>query len=48
MLLLASGTAAPLLALDPPVITAIYDTARGIEQDDEEERLPDYIRHTVG
>ena len=46
-LLLAPGAAAPLLALDPPVITATYETARGIEEDDEEDLLPDYIRHTV-
>ena len=46
-LLLAPGAAAPLLALDPPIITATYETARGIEEDDEEERLPDYVRHTV-
>ena len=46
-LLLAPGAAAPLLALDPPVITATYETARGIEEDDEEDLLPDYVRHTV-
>ena len=46
-LLLATGAAAPLLALDPPVVTATYETARGIEEDDEEELLPDYVRHTV-
>ena len=46
-LLLAPGAGAPLLALDPPVITATYETARGIEEDDEEELLPDYVRHTV-
>ena len=45
--LLAPGAAAPLLALDPPVITATYETARGIEEDDEEELQPDYVRHTV-
>ena len=45
--LLAPGTAAPLLALDPPVITATYETARGIEEDDEAELQPDYVRHTV-
>ena len=45
--LLAPGVPAPLLALDPPVITATYETARGIEEDDEEELLPDYVRHTV-
>ena len=39
--LLAPGAAAPLLALDPPVITATYETARGIEEDDEEELQPD-------
>ena len=46
-LLLALGAAAPLLAFDPPVITATYETARGIEEDDEEDLLPDYVRHTV-
>ena len=45
--LLAPGVATPLLALDPPVITATYETARGIEEDDEEDLLPDYVRHTV-
>ena len=46
-LLLAPGAAVPLLALDPPVITATYETARGIEEDDEAELQPDYVRHTV-
>ena len=40
-LLPAPGAAAPLLALDPPVITATYETARGIEEDDEAELQPD-------
>lgn len=43
----AFGTVVPLLALDPPVITATYETARGIEEDDEQELQPDYVRHTV-
>ena len=46
-LLLAPGAGVPLLALDPPVITATYETARGIEEDDEAELQPDYVRHTV-
>ena len=37
----------PLLALDPPVITATYETARGIEEEDKAELQPDYVRHTV-
>ena len=37
LLKLAPGAAVPLLALDPPVITATYETARGIEEDDEAE-----------
>ena len=37
----------PLLALDPPVITATYETTRGIEEEDKAELQPDYVRHTV-
>ena len=44
---LALGGPAPVPALDPPVVTATYETARGIEEDDEEELRPDYVRHTV-
>ena len=44
---LALGAPAVLSALDPPVVTATYETARGIEEDDEEELQPDYVRHTV-
>ena len=45
--LLAPGAAAPQLALDPPVITATYETARGTEEEDKAELQPDYVRHTV-
>ena len=46
-LLLAAGAAVPLSALDPPVITATYETARGSEEDDADDLLPEYVRHTV-
>jgi len=47
VMLLLPAAAAPVLGLDPPVITASYETARGIEEDDEAELQPDYVRHTV-
>lgn len=42
------GPAAAAGALDPPVVTLTYETAQGIEEDDEEELQPTYVRHTVG
>lgn len=42
------GPAAVAGALDPPVVTLTYETAQGIEEDDEEELQPTYVRHTVG
>lgn len=45
--LLALAPVVPLLAFEPPVITATYETARGIEEDDEADLQPDYVRHTV-
>ena len=41
------GPVADLGALDPPVVTLTYETAQGIEADDEEELQPSYVRHTV-
>lgn len=41
------GPAAAAGALDPPVVTLSYETAQGIEEDDEEELQPAYVRHTV-
>lgn len=45
--LLLLGPAAALGALDPPVVTLSYETAQGIEEDDEEDLQPAYLRHTV-
>lgn len=45
MLLLVPAAAAG--ALDPPMVTLSYETAHGIEEDDEEELQPAYVRHTV-
>ena len=41
------GPAAALHALDPPLLTLTYETARGIEEDEEQELEPTYVRHTV-
>ena len=45
--LLLLGVPAAIGALDPPVVTLSYETAQGIEEDDEEELQPAYARHTV-
>lgn len=45
--LLLLGAPAAIGALDPPVVTLSYETAQGIEEDDEEELQPAYVRHTV-
>lgn len=45
--LLLLGPVAAAGALDPPVVTLSYETAQGIEEDDEEELQPAYVRHTV-
>ena len=41
------GPIAAAAALDPPVITVTYESAQGIEEDDEEELEPTYLRRTV-
>ena len=43
---LALAPSATVWAFDPPVVTLTYETARGIELDDEEELEPSYVRHT--
>lgn len=45
---LAVGAVGPSFALPaaPPVLTFTYETARGIELDEEEELEPSYVRHT--
>ena len=45
--LLCAGPAALVPAQDLPVITFTYETAQGIEEDDEEELEPTYVRHTL-
>ena len=44
---LLAGPAASVAALDPPTITVTYESAQGIEEDDEEELSPSYVRRTV-
>ncbi len=44
---LLAAPAVLLPAVDPPVLTLSYENARGIEQDDEQELAPAYVRHTV-
>ena len=45
--LLFAVPAALVTAQDLPVITFTYETAQGIEEDDEEELEPTYVRHTL-
>ena len=45
--LLFAVPAALVPAQDLPVITFTYETAQGIEEDDEEELEPTYVRHTL-
>lgn len=45
--LLIAGPVASVAALDPPTITVTYESAQGIEEDDEEELSPSYVRRTV-
>ena len=45
--LLFAATAGPVLAQDLPVLTFTYETAQGVEEDDEEVLEPTYIRHTL-
>ena len=45
--LLFAVPAALVPAQDLPVITLTYETAQGIEEDDEEELEPTYVRHTL-
>ena len=47
MALLFAGPAALVPAQDLQVITFTYQTAQGIEEDDEEELEPTYVRHTL-
>lgn len=42
-----SGPVASVAAIDPPTITVTYESAQGIEEDDEEELSPSYVRRTV-
>ncbi len=44
---LLAGPATSVAALDPPTITVTYESAQGIEEDDEEELSPSYVRRTV-
>ena len=44
---LLAGPVASVAALDPPTITVTYESAQGIEEDDEEELSPSYVRRTV-
>ncbi len=45
--MLIFGPIASVAALDPPAITVTYESAQGIEEDDEEELEPTYLRRTV-
>ena len=45
MALLFAGPAALVPAQDLQVITFTYETAQGIEEDEEEELEPTYVRH---
>lgn len=42
-----AGPVASVAAIDPPTITVTYESAQGIEEDDEEELSPSYVRRTV-
>ena len=42
-----AGPVAFVAAIDPPTITVTYESAQGIEEDDEEELSPSYVRRTV-
>jgi len=44
---LALLSAGPALAQDLPVITVTYETAQGVEEDDEEVLEPTYVRHAL-
>ena len=44
---LALLSAGPALAQDLPVLTFTYETAQGVEEDDEEVLEPTYLRHTL-
>lgn len=45
--LLIAGPIAVAAAVEPPVVTVTYESAQGIEEDDEEELEPTYLRRTV-
>lgn len=42
-----AGPVAFVAAIDPPTITVTYESAQGIEENDEEELSPSYVRRTV-